>query len=397
MANKTNLNKNFVTANAGLKIYDELWNKNDLPNIFDSVAPKQSGAPTSSIMQNLFFRNLIDANSMIALSEKDKTEYFLKKNASLDRTTYGRNLKKLSDNQRQSILLRFNNNFIHKGYIDEDALMIYDTSAIKAEGKNYEGNDWVYDSCEDKMVMGYGLNKLLLSTEKEITTIDFELQNKDKDKTIEMFKGGRRTYGVNKVVIDAGPDLIGMPFYKKLDAEEFLFYTKAVCTWKFNYGKDFNVLQLRQVIMSRLRREGIASVEVWKDDMLLRLVFVLNDPRVYLTNDLEIAAGKVINYYKRRWGIEVTFREEKQGLGLGVLPARRLNGIKTHVLLVLLGFILSQRILAKKKVRQIIQGIKLIKRKIVQVFALVVEKYNKIHLEFESTYKYWWMFALDFG
>jgi len=388
---------NLITANAGLKIYSDLWNKHSLPQIFDSIAPKHSGAPTSSIMQNLFLRNFMDANSMAALSEKDKEEYFLKKNVSLHRTSYGRNLEKLNDRQRKSILLRFNNNFIKQEDIDDNTIMIYDTSAIKAEGETYECTDWVYDSCEDKMVMGYALNKLLLRTKKKIGIIDYELQNKDKDKTISMFKKGRMQYGVNNVVIDAGPDLIGIPFYNKLDKEDFLFYTKAVKSWKFNYGKDYTVEQLRKIIKPRLQKEGMVSLEVWKDDMLLRLVFVLNDKRVYLTNDLEIAAGKVVRFYDWRWDIEVSFREEKQNLGLGILPSTKLDGIKTHILLVLLGYVLSQLILAKRKIKKITEGIKLIKRKIVKVFAVIVEKYNKVMLEFKSTYKHWWVFGLEFG
>lgn len=394
---KHNEDKNFTTTNAGLKIYDDLWNKYELQSIFDTVVPKHSGAPTSKIMQNLFFRNFVDANSIIALSEKDKEEYFLQNNASLHRTTYGRNLNKLNNKQRRNILLKFNNNFIKEEDVDEDSLMIYDTTAIKAEGKTYENTKWVYDSCEKKMIKGYALNKLLLSTKKKLACIDFELQNEDKDKTIETFKKGRMLYGVNKIVIDAGPDLVGMPFYKKLDGEGFLFYTKAVRDWKFNYGKDYNVMELRELIMSRLRRDGMISLEVWKDDMLLRLIFVLNDPRVYLTNDLEIAAGKVVRYYERRWGIEVSFREEKQNLGLGILPTTKFNGIKTHILLVLFGYVLSQLILAKRKVKRITEGIKLIKRKIVKVFAVIVEKYDQIRLEFKSTYRYWWVFSLEFG
>lgn len=397
MGIKHNKNIKFITTNAGLKIYCNLWDKHNLSRIFDSVAPKHSGAPTSKIMQNLFYRLFIDANSMAALSEKDKEEYFLKKNVNLHRTSYGRNLEKLNDKQRKSILLKFNNNFITKQDIDEDTIMVYDTSAIKAEGKTYEDNDWTYDSCEDKMVVGYALNKLLLRTKKKVTIIDYELQNKDKDKTIEMFKGGRRAYGVNKVVIDAGPDLIGIPFYKKLDNEGFLFYTKAVKSWKFNYGKDYTIEQLREIIKPRLKREGMVSLEVWKDDMLLRLVFVLNDKRVYLTNDLEISAGKVVRYYDWRWDIETSFKEEKQNLGLETLPSRKLDGIKTHILLVLLAYVLSQLILANRVVKKITEGIKLIKRKIVKVFAVIVEKFGVMKFEFKPDYRYWWVFGLEFG
>ncbi|MBU0479130.1 transposase [bacterium] len=395
METKLSINKNFTTS-AGLYIYENLWDKYELNKIFDHVAPKHSGAPTSKIMQNLFFRNFIDANSMVALSEKDKEEYFLQKNASIDRTNYGRNLNKLNDKQRHSILLKFNNGFIRPEDIDKGTIMIYDTSAIKAEGETYENTEMVYDACEEKMIKGYALNKLLLKTKKKPAVIDFKLQNKDKDKTIEMFKKGRRLYGVNKVVIDAGPDIRGMDFYKKLDEEGFLFYTKAVSSWYFNYGKDYTIEQLKEVIKPRLKKQGIVSLEVWKDNMLLRLIFVLNDKRVYLTNDLDIAAGKVVRYYKWRWDIEVSFREEKQNLGLGILPTTKFNGIKTHILLVLLGYILSQLMLAKKKVKRITEGIKLIKRKIIKVFAIIVEKYKKIRFEFESSYKYWWVFDLEF-
>ena len=94
MERKTNNNKNLTTSHAGLALYAKLWNRFKLPNIFDSVVPKHSGAPYSHIAQNLFFRNLIDANSMSALSDLDKQEYFLRENASLNRTTYGRNLKR---------------------------------------------------------------------------------------------------------------------------------------------------------------------------------------------------------------------------------------------------------------------------------------------------------------
>lgn len=391
---KQNTNKNFTTF-AGLKIYQDLWDKYGLQAIFDSI-PKQSGKPTSKIIQNLFFRNLIDANSLTALSEKDKEEFFLIKNSSLHRTSYGRNLKKLSDEQRKNILLRFNRNFIRKDEIDQDTIMIYDTTAVRAEGRTYEETKWVYDTCEEKMIKGYALNKLLLATEKKLTVLDFELQNEDKDKTLEMFKQGRRQFGVNKVVIDAGRDLKGMDFYKKLDKEGFLFYTKATKNWYFNFGRDYKVEELRKRMIPRLKEENIISLQVWKEDMPLRLIFVLGDSRTFLTNDLEISEGKVYSYYKRRWNIEISFREEKQNLGLNILPSRDFNGIKTHFLLVLLAFILSQVILAKSKIARITQGIKLIKRKIVKVFALVIRNYNNIKLEFDIRYKHWWIFDLEF-
>jgi|GEM_PF-5100005 len=91
---KTFTDKNLSTSNAGLKIYKRLWEKYGLEGIIDRVQPKHSGAAYSAILQNLLFRTLIDADSMKALSEKDKEDFFLEDNASLDRTTYSRNLNK---------------------------------------------------------------------------------------------------------------------------------------------------------------------------------------------------------------------------------------------------------------------------------------------------------------
>lgn len=390
MKTKKSQDKNFTTSYAGLSIYQKLWNKFDLSTFFDAAVPKHSGSPFSTIMQNLFFRNLIDANSMSALSDADQQEYFLQQNGSHNRTTYGRNLKKLGEPERKNLLFRFNNRFIDREEINDDTIMIYDTTAIKAEGKRYENTKRVYDACEEKMVRGYALGTLLLKTKKKLTVLDFNLQNEDKDVLIDKFKQGRRQFGVDKIVFDPGPENCGMGFYKKLDEEEFLFYTKAISHWKFNHGKDLTADEIRQNLKKRLKKEGMVSIEVWKDDLLLRLIFVQGDPRVFLTNDLEISAGKIVRYYRWRWDIEVSFREEKQNVGLNKLPCWNEQGLRTHFLLCMLAFVLSQLITAKV---DIVNGIKLIKRRIVKVFAYVRDRM----LCFPESTKLVWVFGKEFG
>lgn len=387
---KTIKDKNVTTSFAGLAIYAKLWDKYNLSRLLDDIVKKQSGKPFSAIMQNLFFRGLIDANSMSALSEVDKQEYFLQENASLNRTTYGRNLKKLKEKDRKKILLKFNHNFISKDEIDEDTIMIYDTSCIPAEGKKFENTKKVYDACNETMVQGYALNKLLLKTRKKLTVAGFNLQNNNKENLIEMFKEGRRQFGVNKVVFDAGSENKGMDFFRNLDDEDFFFYTKADKSWKFNYGKDYNVVELREILKDRLEKEKMISLEVFKDDMLLRLIFVLNDPRVYLTNDLEIPAGKIVRYYDWRWNVEISFREEKQNLGIKVLPCWNEEGIRNHILLALLAFSLSQLIINNV---DIVNGIKLIKRRIIKIFAYIKDKI----LCFTENFKFKWIFNINFG
>jgi len=392
MRNKKDIN--FTTTNAGLYLYDKLWDKYGLTKTFDSAVPKHSGKPYSGIAHNLFNRNLIDANSMAALAEKDKEEYFLAKNAKLHRTSYGRNLEKLTDKQRRNVLLKFNDKLISRKEIDKHSIMIYDPTAIKAEGGTYEDTDWVYDSCENKMIRGYGLNKLLLKTKKKVTSVNFNVNEESMQNRIKMFKEGRMLYGVNKVVFDADPKFGGMKFYKELAEEDFLFYTKATKTWKFNYGFDMNIGQLRKKLMHLIKRNNILSRTVYKGDMKLRLVFVLGDKRVILTNDFKSNPLEVYNNYVDRWKIETSFKEEKQNLGLNELPSRKMKGIKTHFLLCILAYVLSQFIISKVKIAE---GIKLIKRRIVKIFAIVVGEGGGIELEFDVRYRFRYVFGLEFG
>jgi uncharacterized membrane protein YhdT len=385
----------FQTTNAGLHLYCELWKKFDIGSIIDDVKPKQSGSSNSEILQNLAFRGLIDANSMVALSEKDKEEYFLVQNASLDRTTYGRALKRFDDSDREKILLKFDDQIIPKKR-NKHELMILDKTAIPAAGEEYPDTKWVYDSCLEKMIMGYGLNTLLLSLKGKITISDFNLDDDSKESHIKLFEKCRRETGINKIVIDAGPDLKGEDFFQKIIDEEFLFYTKATKSWLFNYGKTMNVTKWRKQFFPLIRRNGIISRIMYFREIKLRLIFVKGDRRVFLTNDFKSKATDIVKYYGRRWAIEVSFREEKQNLGLTKLPCwSNLDGIKTHILLVFLIYILSQFII--KKVKKLAKGIELIKRKLVNVFARIKERYGKIIFEFENHFKLGWVFQLELG
>jgi len=377
-------NKSF-TAAAGLHIYDRLWDQYQLDSIIDCAVPKHSGKPYSSIVHNLFNRNLIDADSMVALAEKDKEEYFLAKNAALHRTTYGRNLKRPCDKQRRKILLKFNDGLIPRKEVGKHAIMILDQTAVEVSGEEYENTQWVWDSCQEKMVRGYCLNKLMLKTKKKVAVIDYNVNNECHDSIVTMFKKGRTQYGINKVVIDADPKFRGMEFYKQLSGEEFLFYTKAVKDWKFNYGFDMNTQEMRKRFMPLLKRNSILSRTVYKDDMMLRLVFVLGDKRVILTNDFKSSTVDVYKFYVERWKIETSFREEKQNLGLDKLPCWNTEGVKTHFLLCILAYVLSQFIISKVKIAD---GIKLVKRRLVKVWALLKVRYGKIVLEFDVRYRH---------
>ena len=61
-----------------------------------------------------------------------------------------------------------------------------------------------------------------------------------------------------------------------------------------------------------------------------------------LTSDLSLTTQQVVQWYRRRWAVEVFFRDAKQHLGLGGCEARRPELIISHVVLVCVAYTLLQ-------------------------------------------------------
>ena len=82
---------------------------------------------------------------------------------------------------------------------------------------------------------------------------------------------------------------------------------------------------------------------------LLLLVIIQNDSgpesgrtKYLLTSDLELTTRGVVQWYRRRWPIEVFFRDAKQHLGLGKCEARSAEAIVGHIFLVCVAYSLLQ-------------------------------------------------------
>lgn len=62
----------------------------------------------------------------------------------------------------------------------------------------------------------------------------------------------------------------------------------------------------------------------------------LLDPMYILTTDIELSSKKIIEYYLNRWDIEVSFRYQKESLGLDHCQMRSLKGLKRFWILIYL-------------------------------------------------------------
>jgi hypothetical protein len=57
------------------------------------------------------------------------------------------------------------------------------------------------------------------------------------------------------------------------------------------------------------------------------------------TSELSLSAAEHVRWYRRRWPVEVFFRDAKQLLGLGRSPARQPHAVLTHIVLVCVAYV----------------------------------------------------------
>jgi hypothetical protein len=96
-------------------------------------------------------------------------------------------------------------------------------------------------------------------------------------------------------------------------------------------------------------RARARSFRVKRDGRLLLLVVIKDDrsqeagrTKYLLTDDLSLTTCAVIKWYRRRWPIEVFFRDCKQRLGLCDCEARNAEAIISHIVLVCVAYTLLQ-------------------------------------------------------
>jgi hypothetical protein len=91
------------------------------------------------------------------------------------------------------------------------------------------------------------------------------------------------------------------------------------------------------------------SFRVKRDGRILLLVVLKDDrsqeggrTKYLLTDDLSLTTCAVVKWYRKRWSIEVFFRDCKQLLGLSACEARSAEAIVSHIVLVCVAYTLLQ-------------------------------------------------------
>lgn len=112
-----------------------------------------------------------------------------------------------------------------------------------------------------------------------------------------------------------------------------------------------------------LNKRGNIHHREEKVETCFRLVVIKNEKKDkefwFLTNEFELSAKKIADYYRKRWDIEVFFRFLKQELNLSHLVSMNKNGIEVMIYMTMIA---SMLLLIYKKVNDL--GYKTAKRRI---------------------------------
>lgn len=149
--------------------------------------------------------------------------------------------------------------------------------------------------------------------------------------------------------------------------------TRAKRNLKVEYGgQNQSVSQLAASIKKANYHyySGLAlraqSFEVRRGGKVLKLVVIKDDrspekghTKYLLSDKTSLTTRELIEWYRKRWAIEVFFRDCKQLLGMGECEARRQEAILSHILLVCVAYTLLQMMRpASGKQRRSVCGIK---------------------------------------
>jgi hypothetical protein len=243
-----------------------------------------------------------------------------------------------------------------------------DWTLIPVRG-NHEGAYKCWDHVTNKKVMAYKLHVLFNSTDKQPLFFMFEEKDQTPTQILKaMIEETRKLLGVNRL----GLVLYDKGYYNGATMKQICLFEELISP-----GKKFNAIKeaiekLNMNYFVGCDEDGHMLFDTkayFQDvDLTLRLVVVkiptqqyvrtksghkkiINGHEIkeniivyhsYLTNipQEELNAAQVVNTYKKRWSIELFFKELKSNYGLCVLPSCDYRIVQNHVAMVFIMYML---------------------------------------------------------
>jgi len=222
------------------------------------------------------------------------------------------------------------------------SVWIIDGTFIHVHGDGFELAKYGYDSSEGKTNPGYLLlNVFDMASKKPVywlllpgNTSEIKLFPRV---LVEAMKASGEKPGI--VVFDRG----------YLSKENLLFFKEQGIRWVTQAEANMKVSSSNRHITPRdwfeYYETGKSREVYWKGygALLMAKDEEIRDGKLLswrvLLGSPNLAPGQIISLYNKRWAIE-EYHKQLRALGLNVLPTGRFNGLKLHVLLVVLAYLL---------------------------------------------------------
>jgi hypothetical protein len=260
-------------------------------------------------------------------------------------------------------------------------VLILDDTLVQKTGIKMEGTGWLFDHSQQRNVWCHCYVSTLYSHGEE--RVPMHLAPYIKEESCPPL--GRKFRTKNELAVDLvdkalayiRPDAVvfdswygSQELLNHIDSKGQAFITEA----KGNrlIEDDEGRVQARDYLACHERefrsvdepeteyRWYLEKVSVIKGGLKVKFVFLkqrLDDEAlVLMTNALDMDVQAVVGYYKRRWDIEVFYRDCKQCLGMGEYQVRRIDVGVTHLLLVFLAYTILKGIARGRLFQHIFQG-----------------------------------------
>jgi hypothetical protein len=271
----------------------------------------------------------------------------------------------------------------------EGGVVIVDDTIIEKTGKDMDGVGYLYDYSKGKNVLCHDVVSTFYRNEEQRVPLFF---------TPYIKKEVAEKHGIwFKTKIQIALDLLRMSLIR-VHPEAVVFDEWYMCKDVIAFCNNRGLTWVAQAKKNRLIHVGGAWISlggyaedlprksfkrinkkvgekqfkrfcettvVMKNVGLVKLVVLKkrrnSKKRIFLvSNNVDLGGMQILEYYKKRWSIEVFHRDCKQHLGMGEYQARKLDAVVIHLHLVFLAYTLLKNAWCNPFLNGILKGIKAI-------------------------------------
>lgn len=288
----------------------------------------------------------------------------------------------------------------------EGGILVLDDSVVEKEGTHIQGCGYLYDHSQGRTVWGHSLVSTFYSNGDAQVPMHLSPYVKVEDAphlgvpfrtkiqmATDLLERDLQWVQPEAVAFDSwyfAKELVDL-----LSAKEQQWVTEARRNRLVRVGEEW--VQLRALFRSlpkeafhhiqeeveerryRWMWEGVVEMKNVGEVKLVLLRTRRNSRgfRALVSNDVEMGGSDLLKLYKRRWDIEVQYRDCKQHLGMGEYQMRSIRGIVTHLSLVFLAYTLLKNAWCSPFLSAILDGVRTIGKACERLKRWVLERLIK--------------------